>query len=146
MAAGGVHLVPTLTVLEAYGALAAASQNLRRMVAAGVVVALGNDYTAIPQNGFDHFELGMPLHEIGRMSEVGMSPMQILTAATRDAAHVCGLGADLGTLEAGKIADVLVVGGNPLTNLGALVDVRMVIHGGEVIRPADWTHSLRRPR
>jgi imidazolonepropionase-like amidohydrolase len=139
MVADGVHLVPTLTVLEAYGALAAASQNLRRMAAAGVVVALGNDYTAIPQNGFDHFELGMPMHEITRMAEAGMSPIRIITAATRDAAHVCGLDAVLGTIEAGKIADVLVVNGNPLVDLGALIEVRMVIHDGEVIRPADWT-------
>ena len=139
MVASGVHLVPTLTVLEAYGALTPASQNLRRMAAAGVVVALGNDYTAIPQNAFDHFELGMPMHEITRMAQSGMSPMQIVIAATRDAAHVSGLDGDLGTLEAGKIADVLVVNGNPLADLGALTDVRMVIHGGEVIRPTDWT-------
>ena len=39
----------------------------------------------------------------------------------------------------GKIADVLVVNGNPLADLEALIDVRMVIHDGEVIRPADWT-------
>jgi imidazolonepropionase-like amidohydrolase len=139
MVSSGVHLVPTLTVLEAYGALAPASQNLRRMAAAGVVVALGNDYTAIPQNGFDHFDLGMPMHEITRMAEAGMSPMQIVVAATRDAAHVCGLDAELGTLEAGKAADVLVVNGNPLLDLGALTHVRMVIHRGVVIRPADWT-------
>jgi imidazolonepropionase-like amidohydrolase len=134
MVGSGVHLVPTLTVLEAYGALAGASSNLRRMAAAGVVIALGNDYTLVPQNGFDHFELGMPMHEIRRMREAGMTPAQILAAATRDAAHVCGLDAALGTLEAGKIADVLVVGRDPLQDLEALTAVRLVLRGGEVIR------------
>jgi imidazolonepropionase-like amidohydrolase len=44
------------------------------------------------------------------------------------------LGDELGTLEAGKIADILVVAGNPLEDLQALTDVQMAIHGGVVIR------------
>jgi imidazolonepropionase-like amidohydrolase len=55
-------------------------------------------------------------------------------AATRNAAHVCGLDAELGTLEAGKTADVLVVNGDPLRDLNALLNVRLVIHRGVVIR------------
>jgi len=134
MIARDLTMVPTLTVLEAYGALAGAQANLRRFVALGGSVALGNDYTDIPQNDFPHFELGMPMHEIRRMSESGMTAMQILVAATRNAAHVCGLDSELGTLETGKIADVLVVSGDPLRDLGALTEVMLVIHNGTVIR------------
>jgi len=136
MIARRIAMVPTLTVLEAYGALAGSQANLRRFVAMGGEVALGNDYTEPPQNGFAHFDLGMPMWEIHRMAEAGMSRMQVIVAATRNAARVCGLLDSLGTLEAGKIADVLVVNGNPLQDLNALTDVRLVIHGGVVIRRA----------
>ena len=130
----GFVVVPTLTVLEAYGALAGASRNLGRLVAAGGQVALGNDYTSVPQNGFDHFELGMPMHEMTRMRDAGMTPMQIVVAATRTAARTCGRENDLGVLAAGKIADVLVVDGDPLADLSALARPRFVVHDGVVIR------------
>ncbi len=127
-------IVPTLTVLEAYGALSGTSANLRRFAAAGGQVAMGNDYTSVPQNGFDHFELGMPMHEMTRMRDAGMTPMQIVVAATRTAARTCGRENDLGVLAAGKIADVLVVDGDPLADLSALARPRLVVHDGVVIR------------
>jgi imidazolonepropionase-like amidohydrolase len=76
----------------------------------------------------------MPMPEILWMAEAGMTPLQIIVAATRNAAHVCSLDAELGTLEAGKTADVLVVNGDPLRDLNALLNVRLVIHRGVVIR------------
>jgi len=72
--------------------------------------------------------------EIELMREAGMTPMQIIVAATRDAAHVCNLDRELGTLEPGKVADVLVVNGDPLQDLRALTQVRLVIHNGTIIR------------
>jgi imidazolonepropionase-like amidohydrolase len=60
--------------------------------------------------------------------------MQIIVAATRNAALVCRLEEDLGTLEVGKLADILVVGGNPLEDLAALENVLLVMHGGVIIR------------
>jgi imidazolonepropionase-like amidohydrolase len=92
-------------------------------------VALGTDYAGYACE----FELGMPLKEIKLMHAAGMTPMQIIVAATRNAAKVCSL-PDHGTLEAGKTADVLVVDGNPLEDLDALKRVLMVIHNGELIR------------
>lgn len=137
LVAEDIFVVPTLTVLEAYGSLAGASMNLRSFVEAGVPIALGNDYTSVPQNGFDHFDLGMPMHEIERMSQAGMSPMQIIVAATRHAAHVCGLESSLGTLEAGKVADILILSADPLQDLAALTQVHMLIHNGVVIFPEE---------
>jgi imidazolonepropionase-like amidohydrolase len=134
MIARHISIVPTLTVLEAYGALSGAQANVGRFVELGGDVALGNDYTDVPQNNFPHFELGMPMHEIQRMAESGMTAMQVIVAGTRNAAHVCGLDAELGTLETGKAADVLVVNGDPLQDLGTLTNVRLVIHRGVVIR------------
>jgi imidazolonepropionase-like amidohydrolase len=72
--------------------------------------------------------------EIELMQEAGMTPMQIIVAATRHAAHVCNLDHELGTLEPGKIADMLVVNGDPLQDLGVLTQVRMVMHNGVIVR------------
>ena len=68
------------------------------------------------------------------MKEAGMTPMEIIVASTKHAAFVCNLGDQIGTLEPGKIADILVVNNNPLEDLNMLRDVRMVIRNGEIIR------------
>ena len=81
-------------------------KNLALFVEAGGEVALGTGYAGAPNVDFD---LGMPIHEIGWMQEAGMTPMQIIVAATRNSARSCDMDRDLGTLEAGKLADVLVV-------------------------------------
>lgn len=134
MVAQDMYIVPTLTVFEAYGVLGGSSSNLGNFVKAGGKIALGNDYMNIPQNGFDHFDLGIPMHEIERMAEAGVTPMQIIVAATKNGAHVSNLDKELGTLEAGKQADILVIKRDPLQDLKALTDVRLVIHNGVVIR------------
>jgi imidazolonepropionase-like amidohydrolase len=105
-------------------------ENLRRYVAAGGRVALGTDF----EGYYTPFQLGMPTKEIAWMSEAGMTPMQIIVAATKNAAHVSNVEHDLGTLEVGKIADVLIVQGDPLQDLRVLSNVQYVIHNGEVIR------------
>lgn len=107
-----------------------AVRNLGRFVRAGGKAALGTDF-----DGFDApFDLGMPVTEIDLMLEAGLTPLQVITAATKNAAAVCNREAGLGTLEAGKTAYILVVEGDPLQNTDALSAVRMVLHNGEVIR------------
>jgi len=105
-------------------------ENLQRFVAAGGQVALGTDYGGAAMQ----FHLGMPMREIEWMQAAGMSHLQIIVAATRNAAHVFNLERELGTLEPGKVADVLVVQGEPLQDLHALERVGWVIHNGVVIR------------
>jgi len=127
----GLYWVPTLELwhLTPLGGRQAVD-NLRRFVAAGGTVALGTDY-----GGYDaEFDLGLPIRELEWMLEAGMTPMQVIVAATRNAATVCNRGRELGTLEPGKIADVLVVNGDPLQDIHALEVVRAVIHNGQVIR------------
>ena len=64
-----------------------------------------------------------------------MTPMQIIVAATKHGAHVCNLEDEIGILEAGKIADILVVSGDPLMDLSVLKhNVVMVFHNGTLIR------------
>lgn len=126
-----VYWVPTLELWKGVDRELGntAVENLRRFCNAGGNVALGTDYAGYTI----HFDLGMPIHEIEWMLEAGMTPMQIIVAGTRNAAHVCNLESELGTLEVGKIADVLVVNGNPLEDIHALTNGLIVIHNGEVI-------------
>jgi len=119
-----VSWVPTFEPLENRG-----QSNLRRFIKAGGRVALGNDAGYLAG-----LEMGMPMREIRAMHDAGMTPMQIIVAATRDAAYVCRRADVLGSLKAGKYADILVVNGDPLRNLDALQDVQLVIHDGVIIR------------
>jgi imidazolonepropionase-like amidohydrolase len=122
----GMFLVPTLAALRKN---ATAMRNLSTFLRAGGKVAMGND------GGYlSGLEIGMPISELEAMQEAGMTPMQIIVSATKTAGETCGLGRFLGTIEAGKLADLLVVRRNPLDNLQALLDVAWVIHGGTVIR------------
>jgi len=129
----GASLVPTLEMSNTWRPYLQTSWvNLRRMVELGVNVAIGTDYSYT----FDiEFELGMPLREMQLMESGGMTPMQIIVAGTRNSAHVCGLGHELGTIEKGKIADLIMVDGDPLQDLAVLKNhLVMVVHDGVVIR------------
>jgi imidazolonepropionase-like amidohydrolase len=77
-----------------------------KAVAAGVKVAMGTDSGVTPH--------GNNLREVGLMVEGGMTPMQAIVATTRSAAELMGLEDELGTLEPGKRADLVVVDGDPL--------------------------------
>jgi imidazolonepropionase-like amidohydrolase len=70
--------------------------------------------------------------EIELLERAGLSSMQALVAATGNAAATLGVADKFGTLAPGLAADVLVVGGDPLENLSALQDVRLVLQGGKV--------------
>jgi imidazolonepropionase-like amidohydrolase len=133
MVESDVYWVPTLELWKGvgHGLDTRVIDNLRRFAEAGGKVALGTDYAGAPDVDFD---LGMPIDEIGWMQEAGMTPLEIIVAATRNGAHVCNLEDELGALEVGKLADVLVVNGDPLEDLGTLTNIRMVLRSGVVIR------------
>ncbi|TCR72665.1 amidohydrolase family protein [Rhizobium sp. BK376] len=79
---------------------------------------------------FTPFE-GLPL-ELELMHRGGMTTMEAIVSGTGFAAKVIGIDDKVGTLTKGLAADVIVVGGNPLDNLGALRDLKLVIQGGKV--------------
>ncbi len=131
MVAKDIYMTPTFTVFRNYGApIATCVSNLHNFLAQGGQVALGNDYGGGPGK----FESGLPMYEIEQMSKAGMTPMQIIVASTKNAAIVSGMDDELGTLQTGKIADVLVISGDPLKDLQSLLNIRMVIHNGTAIR------------
>jgi imidazolonepropionase-like amidohydrolase len=92
--------------------LEVAKKNLKTLVDRGVRIAMGTD-TGPParfQGFFEHIELEM-------MVDSGMTPMQVITSATGDAARCMGKSGELGTLAAGAAADLLILNANPLENI-----------------------------
>jgi imidazolonepropionase-like amidohydrolase len=94
------------------GVLKNAKDNLKRLVDAGVRIGYGTDSGVLTRfEGFgEHMELQL-------MVEAGMTPAQVITAATKSSAEFLGQEKDLGTLEQGKWADMIVLAADPLANI-----------------------------
>jgi imidazolonepropionase-like amidohydrolase len=73
----------------------------------------------------------MPLPEMELLLAAGLTPMDVIRAGTQHAAWVCGHGDELGTLAAGMLADVIVVDGDPLTDMQAMGRVVAIVKGGQ---------------
>jgi imidazolonepropionase-like amidohydrolase len=97
--------IPEVAVIKARDVIEAHRDSFRRAVEAGVKVAMGTDSGVTPH--------GENLDELQLMAEGGMSPEDVLVATTRTAAELMGLSRELGTIEPGKRADLVVVSGDP---------------------------------
>ena len=73
------------------------------------------------------------LLEMGLWVRDGATPWQTLLAATRHGAEICGVGAELGTVEVGKLADLIVVGANPLDDITNVRQLQLVLKEGRVV-------------
>ncbi|MCH8849367.1 MAG: amidohydrolase family protein, partial [Chloroflexi bacterium] len=80
--------------------------------------------------------------ELGYLSGAGLSNADVLRCATSRAAEALGRD-DLGTIEPGKQADLLLLRQNPLEDLAALRDIHRVVQGGRVLDPAELLASTR---
>ena len=130
IATGAESGVPPEAVENAQMALEYNTVGFRRAVEAGAKIAMGSDAgTAFN----DH---GRSWRELIYMVENGMTPMQAIVAATRNGAELLGLGEEIGTLEVGKRADVIVVDGNPLEDISQIGNVVWVMKDGEIVREA----------
>jgi imidazolonepropionase-like amidohydrolase len=141
MAARGIFFVPTFAVYEYHRKSALPhvreraqhlqehhAESLRRAVAAGVRIAAGTD-----AGGHGHPSNAL---EIECLVKAGLTPLQALRAATGWAAECLGLDRDIGTVEEGKLADLVVVAGDPVTDVAVLQDparIALVLKDGEVI-------------
>jgi imidazolonepropionase-like amidohydrolase len=105
--------------------------NVARMVDAGVVMTAGSD------TAWGFYQMGDFQTEIEAHAMAGMSNMQAIVSATRDAARSCWIDDSVGTLEPGKQGDVLVVNGNPDQDINALRNIADVyLAGNRVDRQA----------
>ena len=108
-------------------ALARTSQtfaNARLLWDGGITMAFGTDTGFLPRDSMHHELIAL---------KVAFSNRDIVDMLTRNAAIAVGLGDTVGTLEAGKIADIVIVDGDPLDDIFAVLDVAMVIKSGEVL-------------
>jgi len=115
-------------------------QSVRMAREAGVRVAMGTD-AGTPFNLH-----GENLGELKRLVELGYSPMEAIQAATEIAAKVIGLESELGTIEEGKMADLIVVEGNPLEDIDILLKaeaIDLVMQGGKLVK-GEWEQLLKR--
>lgn len=103
-------------------------QNIKRMVDEGLIVAAGSDAGNI---GTLH---GPGIHlELELLAKAGLKPMQIIMSATKHGAHVLSKFPEVGTIEDGKIADLLIVRDDPLVDIGNLQKIEHVIRAGKVV-------------
>jgi imidazolonepropionase-like amidohydrolase len=113
--------------------------NLKRMQEAGAIVAAGTDAGNI---GTLH---GPSLHrELEFMAEAGLTPMQIIVDATRNAARVFSSNPETGTIESGKLADLVILDADPLVDIRNARRINTVIKGGQVFA-AGKLKSQRQP-
>ena len=139
----GAYLVPTLLAGKTVAAVAVESDfmpqtvrdkairvgndmagNFEKAHRAGVNVAYGTD-SGISKHGTNAQEAVL-------MVEAGMSGMDVIVAATVNAADLIDMSDTLGTIEAGKLADIIAVDGSPLADIAELLDVGFVMKGGKV--------------
>jgi len=97
---------------------------------AGIRIGVGTD---IPFENEKRYP-GDYYVELGFLKDAGLSDREVFESATRVGAEILRMGDKLGTIEAGKLADVLIVGSNPLDDIQNLRDVKKVIADGKVVR------------
>lgn len=140
----GAYLVPTLYLMDWFfenaekigtpaeliakgrEVMPAARKNVARAFAAGVKVGFGTDAAVYPH--------GLNAHEFAVMVKLGMTPLGAIQAATVNDADLLGWPDKIGTIEAGKWADLIAVDGDPLADVSTLERVKFVMKGGEVVK------------
>jgi imidazolonepropionase-like amidohydrolase len=137
MVAKGTYLCPTLTVTEYVAAgrggiwlkiPAYHRDSFARALKRGVKIAFGTD-----AGGFDWSAIN-EAKEFEYETKFGMTPMQAIQTATRNAADLLDMSDRIGTIEAGKLADIVAVPGNPLNDITAMERVAFVMKDGMVYK------------
>jgi len=129
----GIFFVPTLSIAwankNAYPAVfTGLKRTFKKLHGAGVNIAAGTD------SGTPGVVIGKGLHkELEIMVEAGISPMEAIIAATRNAADNVAKASELGTIESGKLADVIAVSGDPLKDIRNTREIKLVMREGEIL-------------
>jgi imidazolonepropionase-like amidohydrolase len=121
----GVAIPPAIRP-KAEAAIAAIHQTFQRALAKGVKIGLGTDAAVYPH--------GRNAEEFHQMVDLGMKPIAALKAGTSADADLLGLADKIGTLESGKLADVVAVPGNPVENIRQTEHVFFVMKEGAIFK------------
>lgn len=123
----GVWVTPTIAMGERPGRdLSPQLSTLRRIVEGGGRIQAGTDSPFIPHAEALHRELELYV-------EAGLSPAKALRTATSESAQALGAESEIGSVTPGRIADLLLVEGDPLANISAIRNVRMVFKTGDLV-------------
>ncbi len=117
--------IPASIVAKARAVVPIHEAAFRRAVAAGVRIAMGTDSGVVPH--------GRNLDELALMARGGMTPAEVLVAASRTSAQLLGLDDELGTIEPGKRADLVVVDGDPFVFDDLRARIRAVYQDGRLV-------------
>jgi imidazolonepropionase-like amidohydrolase len=105
---------------------------------AGIPVVMGTD------SGFYGVLMGVSSQlELALMVEAGLTPADALRTATVNAAAMLGREKDAGSIEPGKVADVLILDADPLTDIRSIRRIHRVVKGGVVHEPAQLLRTFR---
>jgi imidazolonepropionase-like amidohydrolase len=104
-------------------------RGVKQFVEAGAVIGMGTD-SGTPMN----FHSEALWREAKVHVDMGMPPIKVISSLTRIGANILGKQRDLGTIEPGKLADIIIVNGNPLYDITALAHVEAVVKGGRMFR------------
>jgi predicted amidohydrolase YtcJ len=120
-------------------------RGVKQFTDSGAVIGMGTD-SGTPMN----FHTEALWREAKVHVDMGMPALRVISSLTRIGASILGKQRDLGTIEPGKFADIIVVNGNPLYDITALSHVETVVKGGVVLKgaapaPARGTSSAARP-
>jgi imidazolonepropionase-like amidohydrolase len=118
--------IPPAILAKAKAAIASIRQTFQRALAKGVKIGLGTDAAVYPH--------GRNVEEFHQMTDLGMKPIDALKAGTSMDAELLGLADKIGTLEAGKIADVVAVPGDPVQNIRQTEHVFFVMKEGVIYK------------
>jgi imidazolonepropionase-like amidohydrolase len=140
----GTYLVPTVYLAEwflqnaerlripaelqtkAKAVFPAADKNVSHAISAGVKIAFGTDAAVYPH--------GLNARQFGYLVKLGMQPIAAIQSATVNAADLMGWSDKVGTIEAGKFADIIAVDGDPTKDVTTLEHVKLVVKGGVVYK------------
>ena len=123
---GKLQNYPPALQAKAKAATAARSEMFRNAVKLGVRISFGTDAAVFPH--------GQNAKEFKLMVDLGMNPVDALKSATANDAELLGISQKVGTLEKGKLADVIAVPGDPTTDITATERVSFVMKEGKIIR------------
>ena len=117
--------------------LEASKDAIRRIHQAGIPVVLGSDAACTPSAIYD-FHGFLTIRELELLGEAGLTPKEAIKAATLTPARMLGLENEIGTIDVGKRADLVIVRENPMDDLRAMRGIQWTVKDGVAHTPKEW--------